>query len=252
MYENYINHKTHRPPQKLLNFDLPPGVVIANKYEVVEKLGGGWEGEVYLVKERIVKIERTAKLFYPKRNVHDRASNFYAKKLHKLRHCPIIIQYHTQDTFYFHGVPIRILISEYVEGDRLSQFIARQRGKRLSPFQALHMLYALVRGIECVHKQGEYHGDLHTDNIIVQRYGLTFDVKVIDMFHWGAPRAENIHDDVVDLVKLFYESLGGKKFYKQQPQEIKSIVCGLKRSFILKKFRNASKLREYLETMQWE
>ena len=252
MYENYINHQPHRPPKQLLGFDLPPGVVLADKYEVVEKLGGGWEGEVYLVKEKAAKIERTAKLFYPKRNLRDRASNFYAKKLHKLRHCPIIIQYHTQDTFYFHGVPIRILISEYVEGERLSQFVVRQRGKRLSPFQALHLLYALVRGIECIHKQGEYHGDLHADNIIVQRYGLTFDVKVIDMFHWGAPRAENIHDDVVDLIKLFYESLGSKKFYSQQPPEIKNIICGLKRSLILKKFRNTSKLREYLETMQWE
>lgn len=251
MYQNY----TQRHPKRTLtlySFDLAPGAVLANKYEVIEKLGGGWEGEVYLVNERAAKIERTAKLFYPQRNIRDRTSNFYAKKLHKLRHCPIIIQYHTQDTFYFHGYPIRFLVSEYVEGERLSQFIARQRGKRLSPFQALHLLYALVSGMECVHQQGEYHGDLHSDNIIVQRYGLTFDLKLIDMFHWGAPRAENIHDDIVDMIRLFYDALGGRKHYKQQPPEVKKIVFGLKRSLILKRFRNAHKLREHLETMQWE
>lgn len=250
MYQNYTNSPPKRIP-KLDSFNLAPGQVLANKYEVIEKLGGGWEGEVYLVSERASRIERTAKLFFPQRNIRDRASNFYAKKLHKLRHCPIIIQYHTQDTFYFDGIPIRFLVSEYVEGERLSQFVARQRGKRLSPFQALHLLYALVTGIECVHMEGEYHGDLHGDNIIVQRYGLTFDVKLIDMFHWGSPRTENIHEDVVDLIRLFYDTLGGSRFYKQQPPEVKQIVCGLKRSLILKRYRSAHKLREHLETMQW-
>ena len=34
----------------------------------------------------------------------------------------------------------------------------------------------------------EYHGDLHDDNIIVRRHGLSFDLKLVDMFPWGATR----------------------------------------------------------------
>ena len=55
----------------------------------------------------------------------------------------------------------------------------RQRGRRLSPFEALHLLHALVRGVEEIHAVGEYHGDLHSDNIIVRRRGLGFEVKVV-------------------------------------------------------------------------
>lgn len=98
----------------------------------------------------------------------------------------------------------------------------------------------------------EYHGDLHTDNIIVQRYGLGFDLKLLDFYHWGTPKPENINDDVINLVRILYDAVGGQRHYKKQPQEIKDICCGLKRSLILKKFRTAGHLREHLETLTWQ
>lgn len=234
------------------SFDLPSGRIIARKYEIKYLLGAGWESEVYLVRELATGIERTAKFFFPQRNPYDRALKFYARKLHKLRKCEIVIQYSTQDRIIFRRAPVSFLVSEFVEGELLSEYLARQPGKRLQPFQALHLLYALARGIECIHSVGEYHGDLHTDNIIVQRVGLKFELKLLDMFHWGAPSAENIRDDVINLIRIFYDALGGQKHYIKLPKEVKQICCGLKRSQITKKFRTAGKLRKYLESMQWE
>lgn len=241
---------TKRPP-KINKFELPPGTILAGKYEIIEFLGSGWEGEVYLVQETQVNIERTAKLFFPHRNVGDRTRRFYAKKLHKLRRCPIIIQYHAQETLDYFGVPVQFLVSEYVPGERLTQFIRRHPGNRLHPFQALHLLYALAKGIECIHRYREYHGDLHSDNIILQRHGLHFEPKVIDMFHWGSPSGENLQSDVIDLVHILYETVGGKKHYAKQPQVIKDICCGLKTTLIRKKFRNVYKLRQHLEDLSW-
>ncbi|HEY5702082.1 MAG TPA: serine/threonine protein kinase [Gammaproteobacteria bacterium] len=234
------------------NFDLLPGRIIAKKYEIISLLGSGWESEVYLVNEITTDIERTAKFFFPHRNPRDKALKFYARKLHKLRKCPIVIQYSTQDTFVYRKQNVSFLVSEFVEGDLLSVYLSRQPGKRLLPFQALHLLYALARGIECIHSVGDYHGDLHSDNIIVQRVGLNFELKLLDMFHWGAPSAENIRTDVIDLIRIFYDALGGKKHYAKQPQPIKDICCGLKRSLITRKFKTAGKLRIYLESIQWE
>ena len=57
--------------------------------------------------------------------------------------------------------------------------------------------------------------------------------------------------DVVDLIKLFYEMLGGQKHYAKLRPEIKAIICGQKQSLIFSKFRTAGKLREYLENMEW-
>jgi serine/threonine protein kinase len=233
------------------SFNFQAGRIFANKYQIVSKLGEGWEGEVYMVRETMTGIDRAAKFFFPHRNPRNRACNFYAKKLHKLRHCPILIQYHTQETIKYRGENISFLVSEFVEGELLSEFLARQPGKRLSAFQALHLLHALASGIETIHHMREYHGDLHTDNIIIRRFGLSYDLKLLDMFHWGAARSANIHDDVCDLVRIFYDAIGGQKYYSKQPDEIKKICCGLKRTLILKKFRTAGQLREYLETMQW-
>jgi len=241
--------KKKQPPIESFNFH--PGRILAKKYEIVSQLGAGWEGEVYLIRERMTGIEKTAKFFFPERNLNDKSARFYAKKLHKLRQYSIVVQYHSQDSIIYRGTPITFLLSEFIEGELLTDFLKRQRGKRLAPFQALHLLHALVCGIECIHHINDYHGDLHGDNIIVQKFGLRFDLKLLDMFHWGAPSPEHRHDDIVDLIHIFYLALGGQKHYANQPDEIKYICCGLKRSLIIKKFRTASRLRQHIETMQW-
>jgi len=88
--------------------------MIGKKYRVLSKLGAGWEGEVYKVGEIHTGIERAAKLFFPQRNLRDRTSKIYAQKLHKLRQCSLLIQYHTQENIVFRKIPVTVLISEYV------------------------------------------------------------------------------------------------------------------------------------------
>ena len=237
---------------RISSFKLLAGTLLAGKYEVVLRLGSGWEGEVYLVRECGTRIERTVKIFFPRRNLGNRALRFYARKLHKLRHCPIVIQYHTRDTFVFNGLPVSFLVSEFVEGELLSDFLKRQSGRRLNPFQGVHLLHALAAGIELIHNVGEYHGDLHTDNVIVLRHGLGFELKLLDMFSWGSPNAENIQHDVFDLIRIFYDALGGQRWYRRQPQEVKDICKGLKRSLIAREFRSAGQLCQYLEMMEWQ
>ncbi|UCF79826.1 MAG: protein kinase [Candidatus Eiseniibacteriota bacterium] len=233
------------------SFDLRPGHRIARKYEIIAKLGAGWEGEVYRIVELRTGIERAAKLFYPQRNVGNRASKLYARKLHKLRNCPALMKYHTEEIITFRRVPITALISEYVTGELLSDFLSKLPGKRLPHFEALHLLYALARGLESIHLMNEYHGDLHVDNVIVKRVGLSFEVKLIDLFHWEMPKKENRQSDICDLVRVFHASLGGARFYANQPDAVKYICSGLKNSLILQKFRTVSRLRRHLETMEW-
>jgi len=236
---------------KISGFDFPVGKRLGKKYEILDKLGQGWEGEVYLVRELLTGIERAAKFFFPQRNKNNKTLVFYAKKLHELRHCPIVIQYLTQETITIRGMDISYLISDFIEGELLSEFLLRQPGRRLPPFQALHLLHALASGIENIHHMREFHGDLHIDNVIIRRFGLSFDLKLLDMFYWGGARNENIQYDVNNLIRIFYESIGGKKHYAKQPKEVKEICCGLKNSLIMKKFRSAGQLREYIETMEW-
>lgn len=237
---------------RIEEFNFPKGRKIARKYEIISKLGEGWEGEVYLMRELTTGIDRAAKFFFPHRNPRNTTVMRHAKKLHKLRHSKVLIQYHTHETVIFKGITVSCLISEFVEGELLTEMIGRYPGKRLPSFLALHLLYALACGVEEIHRAGEYHGDIHTDNIFVQQQGLGFNIKLIDFYHRRLPRQESIFFDVQMLIRVFYDVLGGAKHYAKQSKEIKGICCGLKRSLIEKKFRTASDLRRYLENMSWQ
>jgi hypothetical protein len=232
-------------------FDLQPGRVLAGRYRVRSLLGGGLEGEVYLVEEADTGIERAVKLFYPAWNPRGEASRRYATKLHRLRRCPIIIQYHGQGTLRFRGQAVSYVVSEYAPGESLTALLARQRGRRLSPLAACHLLHALAGGLEAVHAAGEYHGDLHAENVIVLNFGLTFDLRVLDFFPRRGGRRALMQDDIIDVVKIFYDALGGARHYKGQPEPVKAICRGLKHSLILSRYPTMATLRKALEDLSW-
>lgn len=237
--------------EKTLDFE--SGYVVNDTYEIIEEIGAGYEGKVYLVREINTDIERTIKFFYPRRNIGNKTVKAIAKKLHRLRTSEILIQYHTQDiTTLPDGTEVTFLVSEFVDGIMLSDFIKSQPGKRLHPFQALHLLHALVSGVERIHQLGEYHADIHTDNILVEYVGLEFKLKLLDPFHWvGATKHDGQRDDITNIIEVFYTCLGGKEKYSPQPQMVKDICMGMKRPYILKKFKSIYKLKGHIENVVW-
>lgn len=232
-------------------FNFKAGHKIADKYTVVEKLGEGFESEVYKVVEDCTKIERAAKLFFPHRNIQNRTAIRYAKLLHQLTACPIVIHYHTHEFISFKDHQIVCLISEYVDGLLLTDFLKRQPGKRLGIFQGLQLLHALAAGLESMHHLKVHHGDLHAENIIVKRYGLGFELKLLDMYRWVGDSRSYTKDDLCEAINVFYQAIGGKRFYATFPPEVKAICCGLKRSLIKQKYKSATVLRTYLENIEW-
>lgn len=233
------------------SFDFAPGRVLGGRYIVEGLLGRGWEGEVYHVIEDRTGIARAAKVFFPHRNHRDKAVKFYANKLERLRRCPMVIQYHHTESLRHKGRPITCLISELVEGELVSKHVARRTGKRMHPFEGLHLIHAIALGLEQVHRAGEYHGDLHDNNVLMRRVGFGFEVKLVDFYHWGAPSRANRQEDILNLVRLFYDVIGGAKRYRTQPPYAKYICCGLKRGMILDRFPTMTALREYVETFEW-
>jgi tRNA A-37 threonylcarbamoyl transferase component Bud32 len=232
-------------------FDLPPGRSLGSHYDVIELLGRGIEGEVYKIEERRTGIIRAAKLFYPRKDKRESPLLRYARKLNKLKSCPILIQYLHRDTARVRGQTIEFLVSDLADGEMLSDYLMRQKKKRLAPFEALHLLYALTIGIEQIHFLGHYHGDIHSDNIMVKRRGLSFDVRLLDFYDHGRPTKEKIQEDVFNLVDLLFEMIGGVDGYWKVGENIKKIIMGRKWSLVRKKFQNAGHLRLALENMEW-
>jgi tRNA A-37 threonylcarbamoyl transferase component Bud32 len=238
--------------KRITRFHLTEGQVLADKYRVVERLGGGWEGEVFRVREIMTGVDRAAKFFFPHRNPKDRAVKFYAKKLHKLRNCPVVIQYITQERVEVQGQKVTFLVSEYAEGQVLTDFLKEQSGGRLHPFEALHLLHSLSHGLAQVHQLRESHGDIHASNVMVRRHGLSFEVKVIDFFQWSAAKPDQLQNDVLGLIEILFTCVGGSRHYPRQPQVIKDIVRGRKATLVGERFRTAVHLRDYLSALPWE
>lgn len=236
---------------EISSFNLEAGYLLAGRYIVLEKLGSGWEGEVYKVLECLTKTERAIKIFYPKRNSQFKVSTRYAQKLGKLNDCPIVMDYHSHEVITIMGQRVACLVCELIEGEILGAFVKKQKNKRLGIFPSIHLLYSLTVGVESIHLNGEYHGDLHVDNVIIRKFGLEFDIKIIDLHHWGDSKKDNRDEDIIKMIRIFYDILGGKSLYKKLPPSIKYIICGLKRNLILKRFKTVSDLRYHLETMEW-
>ena len=235
----------------LKTFAFKPGRTLARKYEVVSLLGSGWEGEVYKIREIDTGIERAAKLFFPTRNLNNKTINANAKMLHKLKNCSMVIHYHAREVIQFQKKPVVVLISEFVEGDLLVEYLNKQKGKRLGLYKAVHLLHQLCVGMQEIHESGDYHGDLHAENIIVSRLGLTYQLKVLDFLHNTMGMRENQRADILDLIRLFYDVLGGQKHYAKQPKLVKDICKGLKSGLILQKFKTVKQLRLFIESQDW-
>src|SRR5213593_4331689 len=127
----------YRPSKKTKRFDFPAGRTVAGKYVIERPLGSGWEGEVYVITEKLTGIKRAAKFYYPHRDPMGRAAIAYARKLDALRHCPILMQYHHQEIASVRKKKVMVVISELVEGQKLSEFLTSQPRQRLSTFEAL-------------------------------------------------------------------------------------------------------------------
>jgi len=230
---------------------LAPGRRLGSRYRVEAMLGEGSEGAVYSVIDSATGIRRAAKLFRPTADRRGRLSTRHAQKLNRLRYCGIVLQYLHSESVTVKGVKLTALVSELCEGVQLQKFIEQQPGQRLSAFMALSVLQTLVDGLEEVHLTGEYHADVHTENIMVQPRGVGFELKLIDFYEWGRTTRGKQQQDVLDAVRVFYDMLGGRRVYRRLPLEVKYICAGLQTKHILKRFPTMSELGNYLRTFEW-
>ena len=232
-------------------FGLARGDRLTWRYEVIDRLGAGTEGEVYKIREKATGLFRAAKLYFDSRD-GGRAAARYARKLDALRDCDIVVKYlHTEEVRIGDRF-IGCLISEYFDGGSLDDLLGSYRGRRMPAFEALNLIYQLTKGVAEIHARKEFHGDLHADNIFVERRGVAFHLRTIDFHEWGRSPAEERRADIVAIARLLYDLTGGRAHYKKQIAPIRQICLGLRSDLVLEKFPSIFHLRAHLETFEWE
>lgn len=169
------------------------GMYIADRYEIVGKVGTGGMSDVYKAKDHILGRFVAVKVLKPE---FSEDVNFVTKfrteaqSAAGLEHPNIVNIYDvgSENGMYY-------IVMEYVEGITLKTYIEKKG--QLSYKEAVSIAIQVGRGIEAAHNKHIVHRDIKPQNIIISTEGK---VKVTD---FGIARAANnhtIHSDVMGSV----------------------------------------------------
>jgi serine/threonine protein kinase len=167
------------------------GFVIAGKYKLLEHLGSGGMGTVFLC-EHVAMRRRVALKVLPASQAKDPGAveRFYreARAVAALDH-PNIVRAYDID----HDGKNHFLVMEYVDGPSLVD-VVRKRGP-LPVARACNYIRQAAAGLHHAHLAGLVHRDVKPGNLLVDRGGV---VKVLDM---GLARF--FHDSIDDITRRF-------------------------------------------------
>ncbi len=181
------------------------------KYKVLEKLGSGGMGQVYLCEHKLMR-RRVAVKVLPTAKAEDDAARdrFYreGRAVAALDHPNIVHAYDIDQDDKLH-----FLVMEYVDGANLQEIVKRSGPMDIG--RACHYVRQAALGLEHAHQQANLvHRDIKPGNILVDRSGV---VKILDM---GLARFFDDEDDI--LTKKYDENMLGTADYLAPEQALDS------------------------------
>jgi tetratricopeptide (TPR) repeat protein/predicted Ser/Thr protein kinase len=207
---------------------LETGVILAGRYEIVKLLGEGGMGAVYRAHDRELDRVVALKVIRPELARNAQVLQRFKQELilaRQVTHRNIIRIF---DLGQAEGV--RFITMEYIEGEDLSQILAR-RGK-LPAAEATAIMTQVTRGLEAAHTEGVVHRDLKPQNIMMEAsgkasvmdFGIARSMDASSMTRTGAlmgtptymsPEQAQGHkvdarSDLYTLGIIFYELLTGR------------------------------------------
>src|SRR5262245_52840145 len=160
-------------------------LVAGGKYKLLELLGVGGMGKVYLCEYVRMKRLVVLKVLPYDRLDEPTALERFEREAHaaaSLNH-PNIVRAHDLDTDP--GTNLHFLVMEYVDGTSLQQIV-----KKFGPMdlvRAVHCIAQAAEGLQHAHEAGWVHRDVKPPNLLLDRSGT---IKILDM---GLARF--FHDD---------------------------------------------------------
>jgi serine/threonine protein kinase len=164
---------------------------IGSKYRLLELIGAGGMGAVYLCEHTLMRRLVALKVL-PVEKLEDKSNEerFYreARAVAALDH-PNIVRAYDID----HYEKLHFLVMEYVDGASLQEVVARYAmEKRLfDPVRVAHYIAQAAVGMQHGHELGMVHRDIKPGNLLLDRTGV---IKVLDM---GLARFFNKQQDSV-------------------------------------------------------
>lgn len=143
--------------------------LLDGKYLILDKLGQGAYGEVFLTRHTGLGVCRAVKRIRKSQDIHNTRRR-EADALKSLRHASLPIIYDIdEDDVYFY------IVEEYIEGTSLSRYVSDR--KRLSQEETCSIVMSICTVLGYMQKQaGLLHLDIKPDNVLVTAEGI----KLVD------------------------------------------------------------------------
>ncbi len=158
--------------------ELEPGVILAEKYRLVEKIGSGTFGAVYKALHQDLDHEIAIKVLQPSITANDAS----LKRFRQEGVAACRVQHPNAVTIFDSGVTsagVAFLAMEPPEGRDLTGEL-KVAGGRLSPVRANQILQPVCDVLAEAHSQGLVHRDVKPENVFLHQKGRDEVVKVLD------------------------------------------------------------------------
>ena len=212
--------------------ELEPGMLLAQRYQIVQILGQGGMGAVY--KATDLELNRTVAVKVIRRDLaRDKAivDRFKQELLlsHQVTHRNVVRIYDLSE-----ADGMKFITMEYVEGENLLTLLHEK--KKFSPSEAVEIMLQVCRALEAAHSVGVIHRDLKPQNImrdttgriLVMDFGLARTLEGDGMTQSGAlvgtmeymspeqalGKPLDQRSDIFALGLIFYEMLTGQMPFK--------------------------------------
>ena len=172
---------------------LKPGMFIADRYEILGKIGSGGMSDVYKAKDHKLNRHVAIKVLKPEFS-EDRSFvtkfRVEAQSAAGLIHANIVNVYDVgdEDGIYY-------IVMELVEGITLKKYIEKKG--RLGVREAVSIAIQVAQGIEAAHNHHIVHRDIKPQNIIISKEGK---VKVTDFGIARAATSNTINSNAMGSV----------------------------------------------------
>lgn len=159
---------------RALNFQkLEPGTVLSDRYRVLQRIGGGGFGTVYLVEDVIVREEMVLKVLSPQLSMDENMIRRFVQELkltRRIAHPNVIRIYDLLDLEGAHAISM-----EFFKGRDLGT-VLKQEGP-MSVERVLQIVEQVVEGLAAAHEMGIIHRDIKPANLLLGDDGK---VKIVD------------------------------------------------------------------------
>jgi serine/threonine protein kinase len=156
-----------------------PGTVLEDKYEILQLLGSGGMGDIYLVRHLHLDQKRVIKILRQELAASEGARKRFLREAQlatSIKHPNVAILYDysklADDSYY--------MVWEYIEGNDVHRWL-----ERYGPFPlhaALQLGIQALRGLEAIHAAGMIHRDISPDNLMITRdVQSRYQTKIIDL-----------------------------------------------------------------------